>query len=108
MAVCRCTASPVGMLGQHAEHGVAAVFSGSQILVVLLCIGIVSVLLWIPVLGDRLMAFLSTTGPKVAPRIFLVGSALLVVGLVARVVILDVAGASLIGLLVLGFLLDSY
>ena len=69
---------------------------------------VIIVLLWIPVLGDQLTAFLSTNAPKAAPKIILVGLGFLLTGLVLHVRVLDVVGASLIGLLVLGLIYDNY
>jgi len=68
----------------------------------------ISILLWIPVLGDRLTAFVSTNGPRYAPRIFLVGLGILLTGIVAHFEVLVLAGASVIGLLALAFVYDNY
>ena len=68
----------------------------------------ISVLLWIPVLGDRLTAFVSTNGPRYAPRIFLVGLGFLLTGIAAHVDVLILVGASIIGLLALALIYDNY
>jgi hypothetical protein len=65
-------------------------------------------LLWIPVLGDRFTAFLSRTGPQAAPKILLAGGGLFVLGLIAGVPPLEIAGGSLVGLVVLAVLFDNY
>ena len=66
------------------------------------------VLLTIPVLGDKLTAFLSAKGSKAAPPTFLIGLAILLAGLGAHARILIIGGAFLIGLVLLGALLDNY
>jgi len=89
---------------------VAAALGGTGALIIggLASVAVIIVALWIPVLGDRLTAFVSTNGPKAAPKIFIVGLGLLLTGLVAGVGALVLAGASLIGLLVLALLYDNY
>ena len=89
---------------------VAAVLPGTGGLIVggLAAIVAISILLWIPVLGDRLTAFVSTNGPRYAPRIFLVGLGILLTGIVAHFEVLVLAGASVIGLLALAFVYDNY
>jgi hypothetical protein len=79
-----------------------------DVLVVAACVIVAFILLWLPVLGDRVTAYLSRNAPKFAPRIFLAGLGILATGLITRLVILDVVGASLIGLLALGYLFDNY
>jgi hypothetical protein len=89
---------------------VAAALPGAGGLIVggLACVAAIIVLLWIPVLSDRLTAFVSTNGPKAAPKIILVGLGFLLAGLVVHVEVLVVVGASMIGLLLLAFLYDNY
>lgn len=101
-------AGAVSILGHQPEHAGAASHSGGQVLVVLVLIAVLLVLLWIPVLGDRLTDSLSRRAPRVAPRIFFLGLGLLGAGLAFRVPILDVLGACLIGVLLLGAILDNY
>jgi hypothetical protein len=86
----------------------AALFSGRQIALALLVIAVVSVILWIPVLSDQMMDFLTRNAPRYMPLSFAAGLGLLVIGLVAGVRILDIIGASMIGALALGFLVENY
>ena len=88
----------------------AAVLPGTGGLIVggLAAVVAISVLLWIPVLGDRLTAFVSTNGPRYAPKIFLVGLGFLLTGIVAHVDVLILVGASIIGLLALALIYDNY
>ncbi len=81
---------------------------GRLILGGLVCVAVLIGVLWIPVLGDRLNSFLSKNAPKVAPRMFLVGLGFLLTGLVIHVQVLALAGACLIGVLVLALILDNY
>jgi len=74
----------------------------------LLVIAVVSLILWIPVLSDQVMDFLSRNASRYTPPTIAVGSGLIVIGLVARVRILEIIGASLIGALALGYLVENY
>jgi hypothetical protein len=86
----------------------AALFSGRQIALALLVIAVVSVVLWIPVLYDQVMDFLSRNASRYMPVTFAAGLGLLLIGLVTGVRILDIVGASMIGALALGFLVENY
>jgi hypothetical protein len=97
------------ILGPHRGYAAAgALLSGRQIALALLIIAVVSVVLWIPVLYDQVMDFLSRNAPRYMPLTFAAGLALLVIGLVAGVRILDIIGASVIGALALGLLVENY
>jgi hypothetical protein len=82
--------------------------SGARMLVILALIAVASIVLWIPVLGDRLKAEANRLAPKVAPRVFLLGLAVLLAGLVIRMKVLDIIGGCLIGGLALAVLLNEY
>lgn len=82
--------------------------SGRQIVLALLFIAVVGLILWIPVLSDQVMDFLSRNAPSYAPLTFVAGLGLLVIGLVAGIRILDIVGASMVGALVVGFLIENY
>jgi hypothetical protein len=96
--------------GYLAGHIAAAALplSGARIVVILALIAVCSVVLWIPVLGDRLKAEVTRKAPQIAPRIFFLGLAVLVAGLVIHMKVLDVAGGCLIGGLVLATVLNEY
>ncbi len=98
------------MSGYPAGQSTAAALplSGARIVVILALIAVCSVILWIPVLGDRLKAEVNRKAPQVAPRIFLAGLAALVTGLVIHNTVLDVIGGCLIGGLVLAVVLNEY
>lgn len=74
----------------------------------LVCMAVVAGVLWVPVLGDRLTATVSKHAPRVFPRMLLLGLALLVLGLVVHVGILDVVGGALAGVVVLAVIVDNY
>ena len=99
----------VAIPGHHGRYAVAAApLSGRQIALALMVIAVVSVILWIPVLYDQVMDFLSRNAPRYAPLTFLAGLGLLVIGLVVGVQILDIIGASMMGAIALGFLVENY
>src|SRR5215813_5760941 len=93
--------------GHHRGYAAAALLSGRQIALALVVIAVVGVILWIPVLSDQVMDFLTKNAPRYTPITIAVGSGLLVMGLVAGVRILDIIGASLIGALALGYLVEN-
>ena len=92
----------------HWRTAAAALPSGRQVIVALACVAVVVVMLWIPVLGDRLTAYLSRVGPKAAPRMFLLGLGALLAGLAFRFGALELVGGCLIGLVLLAVILDNY
>ena len=82
--------------------------SGKQALVAAVGVAVLVVALCVPVWWDKLTAAASKRASKAAPRVFLLGTGVLVTGLVARVGVLDIAGACLIGAVVLAAILDNY
>ena len=99
----------VGIGGHQAGHVVSAVpLTLHGILVALVGVAIVAGLLWIPVLGDRLTDTVSKHAPRVFPRMLLLGLALLALGIVVHVGILDIVGACLAGVVVLAVIVDNY
>jgi hypothetical protein len=97
------------ILWHHGRYATAAaLLSGRQIALALLVIAVVSVVLWIPVLSDHLMDFLSRNASHYVPLTLIAGSGLLVTGVVIGVPILDIIGASMIGALAIGYLIENY
>ena len=86
----------------------AVPLSGHGILVALAGVAVVAGLLWIPVLGDRLTETVSKHAPRVFPRMLLLGLALLGLGLVVHIGILDIVGGCLAGVVVLAVIVDNY
>ncbi len=102
-------ASPLGSPGPGIWHvAPEALPSGRQAIVALVLVAVLVIVLWIPVWGDRLTAYLSKHGPKVAPRTALVGIGILLTGMVVRVTLLDIVGGCLIGVVLLAVFLDNY
>jgi hypothetical protein len=104
---------PARILGRHTVHAVAAgaaltPLSGGQILAAIGVIAVASVVLWIPVLWDQLTGFLSVNASKWVPRVFVVGLALVVTGLMAGVHILAIVGGCTIGGLAAALLYENY
>ncbi len=97
-------ANPVSLPGT-----VLAFLSALRVVLVIAgCVTAAFILLWLPVLGDRLTSYLSRNAPKFAPRIFMIGLGILVTGMITKLAVLDVAGACMIGALVLGWIYDNY
>jgi hypothetical protein len=104
-----CLAGRVGILGHQAGHIASTVrLSARDILVSLVCMAVVAGLLWLPVLSDRLTATVSKHAPRVFPRMLLLGLALLGLGLVVHVGVLDIVGGCLAGVVVLAVIVDNY
>jgi hypothetical protein len=92
----------------HQSRHAAAWFSGRQLVVALIFIAAVIVLLAGPVIAGALFDFFSGAAEKAAPTAFFLGLGLLFAGLIFRARILDIAGACLIGLVLVGVVLDNY
>lgn len=102
-------ASPFGSTDPANWHAVPeALPSGRQAIVALVLVAVLVIVLWIPVWGDRLTAYLSKHGPKVMPRMALAGIGILLTGLVVKVTALDIAGGCLVGIVLLAVFLDNY
>ena len=98
-----------GIGGHQAGHaGPGVSLTGHGILVALVAVAVVAGLLWIPVLGDRLTDTVSKHAPRVFPRMLLLGLALLGLGLVVQVGILEIVGGCLAGVVVLAVIVDNY
>lgn len=100
-------AGPAAMVGRQAGH--SGIFGSGRLIVVVALCGVAAViLLAIPVLGEFLMGEFSARAKRVAPVVFLLGLGSLLAGLAGRVGVLEAAGACLMGVIVLGFLLEHY
>lgn len=86
----------------------SAPLSGRLLLTLVTCGGFLLVLLWLPIIGDHLNGFLSAQGWRAAPRLLLLGVGLGVIGLIAGIRVLEIAGASIVGLLIVGLIFDNY
>ena len=79
--------------------------------IIALALGVIvvgSVVLWLPVLGDHLTAFLSKQGNKYGPRTVLIGLTLLIAGLVGHVRLLAIIGGVMAGVVIFAAILDNY
>jgi hypothetical protein len=92
----------------HQSRHAAAWFSGRQVAAAAIFIGAVIVILAAPVIVGVLFDFFSTAAEKAAPTAFFLGLGLLFAGLIFRARILDVIGAGLVGLVLIGVILDNY
>jgi len=91
--------------GQHARH---IAVPGRLVFYVAAFIIFVIVLLAIPVIWGAVAEACSSAAEKAAPGTFFLGLGVLFTGLVAGVEILDIVGASLVGLVVIGVIVDNY
>jgi hypothetical protein len=95
-------------LGQHIRRIAAALFSGRQIVIGLIVLVVLVILLVGPVIGENLMNSATAGAARVAPAVFLIGLGILVLGLVAQLGVLEVAGGCLMGAVLLGAILRDY
>lgn len=96
------------ILGHHARHVLATYLSGRNILIAVIVLAVLLIILVIPVIAETLLNSATAVAARVAPRVFLIGLGVLVLGLVARLGILEVAGACLMGGVLLGAILRDY
>ena len=83
-------------------------FTGIRILLALAVMAAISVILWLPVINDRLTAMLSRTSKIWAPTMIVIGSVLLAIGLTNHIGKVAIAGGSMVGAVVAAFLYDNY
>jgi hypothetical protein len=90
---------------QHSRH---IAIPARLWLYVLLFVGFVIFLLVLPVIWGVVSEAASGAAEKAAPGTFFLGLGILFVGLVGGFKILDIVGASLVGLVVIGVIVDNY
>jgi hypothetical protein len=101
-------AGSAGRLGQHAR-GLAAALGSARFVLILLAVGAIFVcVLAAPVLSDRFLGFAAAQGAKVALPTLGIGLVILLVGLAIGVEIIDFIGAGLMGIVILGVIMDNY
>ncbi|HEX9064233.1 MAG TPA: hypothetical protein VF843_03945 [Streptosporangiaceae bacterium] len=91
--------------------GQAAVSGNTGGVIIALALGVIvagSALLWLPVLGDHITAFLSKQGNKYGPRTVLIGLVLLIAGLVGHVRLLALIGGVMAGVVIFAAIIDNY
>jgi hypothetical protein len=82
--------------------------SGRLAMLVLVVLGAALFFLIGPVIYQSLMGAFTAQAAKVAPRVFLIGLGVLVTGLLTGVEVIAIAGGGLMGLVLLGALLEHY
>ena len=92
-----------GYLGRH-----AAWFSVRQVVVALIFIAVLVALLVGPLLLEGLGNFFSKGVEKATPGGLLVGLVVLIIGLMSGVRFITIAGAAVLGAVVLGVIIDNY
>jgi hypothetical protein len=98
----------VGFLASTTQHSRHIEIPARLWLYVLLFIGFVIFLLVLPVVWGAVAEAASGAAEKAAPGTFFLGLGILFVGLVGGFKILDIIGASLVGLVVIGVIVDNY
>jgi hypothetical protein len=98
----------MGLLGHHSPEVVAAAFSRVLVVAIFVCVGLFIVLLACSVLGEVLSGFYNTAKEKTAWPTFLIGLGVLLTGIVTAIRILDIVGACLMGVVLLGVILENY
>jgi hypothetical protein len=92
---------------QQARH-FALRITGREVVIAVLFVVAVVVLLTIPVIWGVVAEATSSAAEKAAPATFFVGLGVLCTGLVAGAEIVAIIGGSLVGLVVVGFIIDNY
>ncbi len=82
--------------------------SGRLAMLVLVVLGAVLFFLIGPVIYQSLMGAFTAQAAKVAPRVFLIGLGVLATGLLTGVEVIAIVGGGLMGLVLLGALLEHY
>ncbi len=91
--------------GQQSRH---IAIPGRLVLYALLFIVFVIVLLAAPVIWQAGAEAFGSAAEKAAPGTFFLGLGVLFIGLVAGLKLLDIVGAGLVGLVVVGVIIDNY
>jgi hypothetical protein len=95
-------------LGQHAK-GLAAALGSARLVLILIAAGVIFVcVLAAPVLNDRFLGFAAAQGAKIALPTLGIGLLILLIGLAIGVEVVDFVGAGLMGIVILGVILDNY
>jgi hypothetical protein len=92
----------------HQSRHIAVHVTGREVVVAVLFIVFVIVLLTLPVIWGAVSEAASSAAEKAAPTTFFLGLGVLCTGLVVGAELIAIAGASLVGLVVLGFIVDNY
>lgn len=98
----------ISIFGRHARRIVLPSHSGRDIVIMLVCAAILAGLVALPVLGDKLFDSVTPRAAKATPVTCLLGLGVLIVGIIAGVWILIVAGACLVGGVLLGAIMVHY
>jgi len=96
------------MLSQHARIHITSSLPGLVYLALIICVVAFIALLAGTVVGDSAFDILTRALPKTAPKVFVAGLGILVIGIVARTAFLDIIGAGLIGLVMLATIIVHY
>ncbi len=96
-----------GLTGQ--AKGLAAALGSARLLLIVIAAGVIFVcVLAVPVLSDRFLGYAAAQGKKVALPTLGIGLLILLIGLAIGVEVVDFIGAGLMGIVILGVILDNY
>jgi hypothetical protein len=105
---------PLYLAGSVRASGLLAGRPGVSLLsgrfvIVILAVGLLfACVLAVPVLTDVFLSFASAQGAKVARSAFLLGLCILLLGLAIQVEVVDIVGGALMGVVILGVILENY
>jgi len=94
--------------GHQPQDALVNLFSWRLVIAIGVLGVVLVVLLWIPVLGDKLMAITSARAWLVGRTAFLIGIGMLVIGVFVGAGLLVALGALLAGLALLGWIAMNY
>lgn len=101
-------AGTISSTSGHQSPHIAVRITGREVILALLLIAIVIVLLAAPIVGEAISGSVSEAAAKAAPTTFFLGLGLLCTGLAVGARLLDIVGASMVGLVILGVIVDNY
>jgi hypothetical protein len=95
-------------MSHHLHQASSGFLSGHLIVMILLIGAACCVVLIIPVLNDKFLGSIGTPLTKAAPITFFAGLGILIIGLLSGIAVLDLAGAALMIVVLIGALLVHY
>jgi hypothetical protein len=101
-------AGPIASFGQHFTPIEAALPTGHQIVIIMAAALILTTLLTVPVLWDGFMDGFGKAARKFLPRVFAVGTIILIIGLISHVELIDIIGGSMMGVVIAAAIADQY
>ena len=98
----------MGLLSHPSRHAAVAFFSGHLVLLVVIVGAIILGLLAAPVLFDALSGSVQAPATKWSPTVFVIGLGVLLIGIFSGTPVLDIIGAVLMVLVLIGAVMFYY